>query len=280
MSQTQTLPISTRRSLGWLGAALFGLAYAGLYALNYWLPPGSSGYTSRLWSWSQLGLAILALIVVFVQRRRLAARPALLGLGLALLSGLSGWLDVPALPASLQEGLAVWACFTAGWLLFQEPQARSIAAFQPPPASIVRSLLLGVLLATPLAALNNLFFYLTEGAVQWQNAFYSAFEALSPAIHEEVIYRFFVIAVVLRLLRDSASPRLALGIALAFAVFPHSLNHLPELFLDNPPMGLIMLALTSLLFGLPMALLQVKKNLEAAIAFHWFIDFARFLFGF
>jgi hypothetical protein len=41
-----------------------------------------------------------------------------------------------------------------------------------------------------------------------------------------------------------------------------------------------MLFVTSLLFGLPMAVLLIKKNLEAAIAFHWLIDFARFLFGF
>jgi membrane protease YdiL (CAAX protease family) len=61
---------------------------------------------------------------------------------------------------------------------------------------------------------------------------------------------------------------------------PHSLNHLPDLFLQNPWMGLFMLIATSLLFGLPMALLQLKRNLETAIAFHWFIDFMRFLFGF
>ena len=45
-------------------------------------------------------------------------------------------------------------------------------------------------------------------------------------------------------------------------------------------MGFAMLAATSLLFGLPMAYLQVRKNLEAAVAFHWLIDFARFWFGF
>lgn len=37
---------------------------------------------------------------------------------------------------------------------------------------------------------------------------------------------------------------------------------------------------TSLLFGLPMALLQLRRNLETAIAFHWFIDWIRFLFGY
>jgi hypothetical protein len=41
-----------------------------------------------------------------------------------------------------------------------------------------------------------------------------------------------------------------------------------------------MLVATSLLFGLPMALLQVKRNLESAMAFHWFIDAFRFAFGY
>jgi hypothetical protein len=45
-------------------------------------------------------------------------------------------------------------------------------------------------------------------------------------------------------------------------------------------MALVLLVATSLLFGLPMAMLQIRRNLESAIAFHWFIDFARFLFGF
>jgi membrane protease YdiL (CAAX protease family) len=121
---------------------------------------------------------------------------------------------------------------------------------------------------------------MNAGAIQPQNVFYSAFEALSPAIHEEIVYRFFVLALVLHLLKSSASPRLAMIVAVFLAIVPHSLNHLPDLFLENPAMGLFMLTATSLLFGLPMAILQIRKNLETAIAFHWFIDFARFVLGF
>jgi len=33
-------------------------------------------------------------------------------------------------------------------------------------------------------------------------------------------------------------------------------------------------------FGLPMAFLQHKRNLETAITFHWFIDFIRFFGGY
>jgi hypothetical protein len=139
---------------------------------------------------------------------------------------------------------------------------------------------MGILFALPLAALNNLYFYLNSGSVQFKPLLASALEALSPAIHEEIIFRFFILALVLYLLRYHLPDRRVTAVAVFLAVIPHSLNHLPELFLQNPLMGLVMLIATSLLFGLPMALLQIKKDLGSAIAFHWFIDFARFWFGF
>ena len=100
------------------------------------------------------------------------------------------------------------------------------------------------------------------------------------AIAEEIVFRFFVLALCLYQLGASPSRRLVTAATVTLAVVPHSLNHLPDLFLQNPLMGLVMLAATSLLFGLPMALLQLRRSLETAIAFHWLIDFVRFLFGF
>ena len=49
---------------------------------------------------------------------------------------------------------------------------------------------------------------------------------------------------------------------------------------DRHHARIVMLVATCLLFGLPMAVLQVRRNLETAIAFHWWIDCVRFLFGF
>jgi hypothetical protein len=171
-------------------------------------------------------------------------------------------------------------CFLGGVVLFKDLRVWVIPAFRPPLANIGRSLLLGIVLAIPLAVLNNVYFYITSGEAQMMGFFVSAFEALSPAIHEEIIFRFFVMAMCLSLLRNSASSRWCLFAAIFLAVVPHSLNHLPDLFLQDPGMALVLLVATSLLFGLPMALLQVRRNLEAAISFHWFIDFVRFLFGF
>lgn len=149
-----------------------------------------------------------------------------------------------------------------------------------PLPHILRGLGFGIILAIPLAVINNLFFYLQNGAPRLQNILVSGAEALSPGIHEEAVFRYFVLAAGFTLLQGSARPRLAWTAAIVMAVVPHSLLHLPDLFIVNPWMAVGKLAATSLLFGLPMALLQVKRSYETAVAFHWLIDFARFFFGY
>ena len=153
-------------------------------------------------------------------------------------------------------------------------------SFRPPLSDLARRLGVGILLALPLAALNNLNFYLQNGSPQFQNILVSAAEALSPGIHEEVVFRYFILAVCFTLLQRSPHRRLVVGASVARAVAPHSMLHLPDLFLENAGMAIGLLFATSLLFGLPMALMQLKRSFESAVIFHWFIDFVRFYFGF
>lgn len=268
------------QSIGWIGIGAVALLYGALYAANYWLPLTTSNYTTRIWEWSQLAITLAACVTLVRKWHLVTPGSALLGLGLALLSALSHALHDPSVRGSLLEGGAVWLCFLGGVVLLRDGAVLSIPAFQPPAARLVRNIVLGIVVAIPLALINNLYFYATVGTLPMQDGWWSAFEALSPAIHEEIIFRFFVLAFCMELLRNSALPRLRLSAALFLAVVPHSLNHLPDVFLHDPVMGFVLLTATSLLFGLPMALLQIKRSLETAIAFHWFIDFTRFLLGF
>lgn len=280
MSEQVANTPAARHTGGYFGVAAIALGYMTLYAVNYWLPAGNSNYTSRIWNWSQMALTIFAGLALILFRRHLTRRTFLSGLLLATLSALSHGSRQSSLSWTLQEGVAVWLCFSAGVVLFQENELFSVPAFQPPLANLGKRILIGILFAFPLVVINNLYFYLTASGIRFQNLFTSAFEALSPAIHEEIVFRFFVLALILHMLKYSTSPRLAMAIAVFLSVIPHSLNHLPDLFLQNPLMAWTLLAATSLLFGLPMAILQVRRNLETAMSFHWFIDFARFLFGF
>jgi hypothetical protein len=254
--------------------------YAALFAINYQLPLVDGNYTTRIWDWSRTALATGALAVLISNWRAIDLKYALVGSSLAFLSAFSDFLHDPSLGASMVEGAAVWLTFMGGVVLFKDLEISRVSAFQGPLRKIGGGLLFGIVVSVPLAVMNNLYFYMTSGAPQFQNVFRSGFAALSPAISEESIFRFFVLAFCLAMLKSSEHQRLAVATAIFLAVVPHSLNHLPDLFLTNAPMGLLLLAVTSLLFGLPMALLQLKRNFETAVAFHWFIDFARFLFGY
>lgn len=276
----QTLSSTSKRSSGWVGVGLIALAYMLLYSLNLWLPLVWSNYTARIWDWSQTTLTLVALLVLIVRRQNIPMRVFLLGLTLGTISGVSHSLHNPDLSGSLKEGLGVLICLVAGTALFRGVRQGIVPAFQGSWKRVAGSTVVGIGLAIPLAVFNNFYFYMSAGSIQVANWFYSAIEALSPAIHEEIIFRFFILALVYDLLKDMPPSRWITAAALFLAVVPHSLNHLPDLFLQNPVMAMILLVATSLLFGLPMALLQVRRNLESAIAFHWFIDFARFLFGF
>ncbi len=280
MAQAQVASQQRPAIAAWLSVSAIAAVYTALYALNYWLPLQGTNYTTRIWGWSQLSLTLAAAVVIVWYQSGLTRRTVLIGLALGLVSGLSHFLNDPSPWWNLWQGLGTWACFLGGVLLFEGQQDPRVAAFEGSPAQIGRSCLVGMALATPLAIVNNLYFYVTSGTIAFQNPLVSAWAALSPGIHEEVIFRFFVLALCLAFLRNAAARRAAVTVAVILAVVPHSLNHLADLFLEQPVSGVILLAATSLLFGLPMALLQLRRNLETAIAFHWFIDAIRFLSGY
>lgn len=65
-------------------------------------------------------------------------------------------------------------------------------------------------------------------------------------------------------------------------IVPHVLIHLPSILKHNGSSSFIQgFIFLSIFFGLPMAILQRKRDLMSAIIVHFTIDFVRFLiFGF
>jgi hypothetical protein len=72
---------------------------------------------------------------------------------------------------------------------------------------------------------------------------------------------------------------IAIGSAVFMAIVFHSAAHVPDLLATDPVMALAAVAVTSLLFGLPMAMLAYRRDIETAIGFHWIIDAVRFSLG-
>jgi membrane protease YdiL (CAAX protease family) len=63
------------------------------------------------------------------------------------------------------------------------------------------------------------------------------------------------------------------------AILFHSALHVQQTIISSPLSALVTVVVTSILFGLPMAYLAYKKDIETAIGFHWVIDAVRFTLG-
>ncbi|MDX8355761.1 type II CAAX prenyl endopeptidase Rce1 family protein [Cognatiyoonia sp. IB215182] len=69
-------------------------------------------------------------------------------------------------------------------------------------------------------------------------------------------------------------PNRALFSAILIAPMVHALAHLPSATIFNP--AALQMGVAALLFGVPMGLIYVKLGFEAAVGYHFFVDFVRF----
>jgi len=262
------------------------LGYAGFYILNILLPLDLcfpfqfSNLTSRIWSWTELILGIVALYILAINRERVSRDEFCIGTILGVISGTSHYLMNQSLTDGFLTAILVMICYSSALLLIRSETGKTIITFQESPQTIGRLILLGIIISIPFAMLNLAYFYLNTGLQPFTGAIYAGILACNPAISEEIIFRLFPVILVIILLRHECSERTALGAAVCIGVIPHSLNHLPDLFITNPVAAMSMWILTSLLFGLPLCLLQLYKGLPSACGFHWFVDMTRFLFGY
>ncbi|MEZ4726947.1 MAG: hypothetical protein R3E79_07420 [Caldilineaceae bacterium] len=138
----------------------------------------------------------------------------------------------------------------------------------------------GAVVGVPLAVLNAYANAWTQGRpFVWQSVGAAALDALQPAIVEEVITRLALLGILWLILRPFWPARQAVWLASGFALLIHTYGHYSELFVTQPLMALVMGAVLSLLWGLPLTLLALRRDVESAIGFHWVQDFARFVVG-
>ena len=126
---------------------------------------------------------------------------------------------------------------------------------------------------------RSVLYFSFTGQIRLGNVLHSAVFALKPAIAEEVIFHFFLLAYTYFIF-SGKEENMKYVYIYALLVVPHELLHYPDLFVKSPIMAIIMCVLNSVFFGLPMALLMKKKNLQMAAGMHWFVDFVRFAVGF
>ena len=143
-----------------------------------------------------------------------------------------------------------------------------------------RSVLVGLGVGAPLAALNVYALQFTQGqSIHWQNPLAAVLDALQPGVVEESIYRFAFLGLLWLALRASL-PEQAAWLAGLLALLVHNYVHFDDLWLQAPWVALGMGLVMALLWGVPPTVLALRRDLDSAMAFHWLQDAARFWAGY
>lgn len=107
--------------------------------------------------------------------------------------------------------------------------------------------------------------------------------ALNPGIFEEVAFRLFLYALSIYLLGGQITTKKERIWVYVLLVVPHALVHVPDqCFIDGRlriDLGVLIInpAYHVLVFGLPFALLTLKRDLTSAMIAHGLVDFIRFV---
>lgn len=259
---------------------IFWCMFTLLYIIGIIIPleitPHYHNFQSRVWNWTEILILLLAVYYI-IRAKSFQWKQAVIALLLGAICLFSLFRD-PRTVDIIVTSVCVIVTFYAACRLYELADIENVSIH----IGIVKSIRyfgLGAVISIPLAVLNVLYFSLSR-QINMRNMLSSAVFALKPAIAEEVVFRFFLLSYVYYLFRGKAETRLKNVLIYILLIIPHELLHYPDLFVESPGWAVVMSIAGSIVFGLPMALLMKKKNLQMAIGMHWFIDFARFVAGF
>ena len=169
-------------------------AFALLYIVGIALPLGVTPHyynrMSRIWNWTEVLIFFLAVYYI-IKTRVFQWRQAVIAVLLGAVCLISLFRD-PRTADIIVTSICVTATFYAGCRLFELAKVEN-ASININIVGSIRYFGLGAMISIPLAFLNALYFSFT-GQIRLGNVLHSAVFALKPAIAEEVIFHFFLLA--------------------------------------------------------------------------------------
>lgn len=179
--------------------------------------------------------------------------------------------------SSVETFLVTFFCSVASFSIFEKYNQQSLKFLRSTNLrSISGSIIIGLLSGLILGVIN---LFLAQETLVFKFNFSAFLIALSPAIYEEIALRAFVYAFCLCLLNGEINTK-SEGFAYYWMmIVPHAMIHTPDQFVHYDLVsGLFSIILLSLLFGLPFALLQKKRDISSAMIAHGVVMVIRFLF--
>lgn len=214
--------------------------------------------------------ALIGLGLTISWRSQLTTRLAVIGFIVGLMAGLGiTFLGNGDLSWAIFNLVTLPPAFIGGALLIERTSLAHSRILQSEYFFALQGFLWACILAVP-AALLNLLGNMQESDT-WVKHWWQPLYAFVPGIAEETWARLFLTTFCYALLRPTVNhhPRRALLMAVLVGALVHGFGHT-----GINPIGL---AIGSLLYGIPTALLFIKYDFEHAVGYHFLIDFIRYI---
>lgn len=233
----------------------------------------SIGYTAMMWSILDACVVILS-ILMLIKNKAPSKKQILISLTFGLLmfvayQGISF--------ASVKVFLTTFLCSFATFSIFNRYESNAVKLLKLTTIkSILISIIVGFIVGGVLGIIN---LFLNSGTPNLSISLSCFLTALSPAIYEEIALRTFIYAFCLYLLKGEIKTNGEKFACYFMMIIPHVMIHTPEQFINYGFIsGVISILILALLFGLPFALLQRKRDLTSAMVAHGVVDIIRFCF--
>lgn len=142
---------------------------------------------------------------------------------------------------------------------------------------IIKSVTLATICGVPLGIIN-LFMAMTQNKLSVSFSHIYFINALRAGVSEEIVFRLFMFAICAYLLNGNPRSKIESFLCYIIMIIPHVLIHFPDMITKNGVVSILgSVIILSLLFGLPFALLQRKRDLFSAITAHTLVDLIRFI---
>ena len=232
-----------------------------------------------------LTLPVFAVVILFLLKQSLDKQEWLYASLLALIAGMAGlgseWISfitpvqwgLLQVPLTLLSFLAGWSILHRSGLLQQGVGRSRFLAEGTLPA--VRSFLLGILLGTPWALASVVMGSAEGGRAAWVKSWWQPLIAFQPGIAEEAWGRILLVPLVFLLFRRVSPNRTAFFTALLVMAYWFAYLHTS----GNVVSMLVSTLIVGSLFSLPLSVVCLYYDLEAAIGFHFWMDFLKFAFA-
>lgn len=233
-----------------------------------------TGVLGTLWYWNYITIGIISIFYIS-KIRKFNFRDFIIGFIISAGCCINGFNPVIT--------PIVFLSFSAGASIFREYNQEF--KFSVNLKNILKSIVFGILIGI-IPGIINIIEYFLELYVPITINFYDIWQAflraLNPAISEEIVFRFFPLAFITNAFKGKIqNTKIANFLIYFLLIIPHNIMHdsfFPEYWMSNTLSTILYLIYMCIVFGVPSVWLIKNKNIWSSMGFHWFCDFARFVF--